>query len=197
MRTTKKIACALFSVAAIAAVVVALADEKKNVGLEPENVIIKHLDSLHRLATGYGSTALGSPFGRYLLLRHNDEILAIKIIQHSSGLSKSQYEWVWLRSEKQEEGVGWLSENESQEPDFVVIHSFNVKWSSGDWFYFDKSGLEMARTEIVDKEKIKKLVETPMWFTKESLERAHEGTIAMFRQSLKDSVVNPSGQQAK
>lgn len=71
--------------AAIAAVV-ALADEKKNVGLEPENVIIKHLDSLYRLATGYGSTALGCPSDG-IFLRHNDEMLAIKIIQHSSGLS--------------------------------------------------------------------------------------------------------------
>ncbi len=196
MRTTPKIACVLLAVAAIAAMA-ALADEKKNVRMEPENVIVQRMDTLYGLATGIGRTALGAPFGRYLLLRHDDEMLAIKIIQHSSGLSKSQYEWVWLRGEKQEEGVGWLSETDSQEPDFVVIHSFNVKWSSGDWFYFNKPGLEMARTEIVDKEKIKKLVETPSWLTKESLKLAHEARIAGFQQCLKDSAVNPSGQQAK
>ena len=196
MRTTKKFACTLIAVAAIAAVV-ALADEKKHVTIEPENVIIGHLDTFYRLAMGYGGTALAAPFGRYLLLRHDDEMLALKIIQHSPDLSKSQYEWVWLRGEKKEEGVGWLSETESQEPDFVVIHSFNVKWSSGDWFYFEKAGLEMARTEIVDIERIKTQAKTASWFTKESLNRSHEGTIAMFRQCLNDYVANSIGQKAK
>ena len=153
---------------------------------------IQDLDTLQRLATGVGSTALAAPFGRYFLLRRENELLAIKIIRHSEDLVKSQYEWIWLRGEQREEGVGWLSEKfASREPDFLVIHSFNVKWSSGDWFYLDQAGLEMARTEIVDKEAIAAKVKGTTWYTPESLKRQHDAGLAMFRKCVEE-IASPS-----
>ena len=142
---------------------------------------IESYQQVKSFSVGYSHNAVRAPFGRFLLLRQGDELLAIKITRHKRHSKRDYidgafYEWIWMHDDQRDEGEGWLSQEQNNT--WIKAHSFSVNWSTGDWFYFSQPDLEMARTEAVEKEEIRSEVDRARWYSKEWVAANWEGTKA-------------------
>ena len=143
--------------------------------LKEQEELLKHYRSI---ATGVGESgnALAAPFGRFLLVRNQEQLLAIQVVQHVPNWrewSKSKTKIRWFlqdqKSKKWRSGATELSEwrnGRSTGSDFIVAGNSRVEWSSGDWIYFSKEHpFQMARTEWIAQEQINANAPDLVWFS--------------------------------
>jgi hypothetical protein len=108
---------------------------------------------------GYGSNAVPSPFGRYLLVRKEDQILALKLEKHLPSKTKphfsaSTFSWILFKEKRAvESGKVTLDEPEKKGSDWIRINGFEIEWSSGDWIYLNDK-IEVSITEAIEPNEI-------------------------------------------
>ena len=131
------------------------------------------------VGSGLGWNAVQSPFGRYLLLKNENSLLALKLEKHLPSKGSGQaarYSWLLLVDGKlKESGSFDIDEVEGKGSAKIEIGGFNCEWSSGDWVYFDSKlpEMEIAKTEATEKDELNNL-STLMWWSQDKLKSYEE-----------------------
>lgn len=138
------------------------------------------------IGSGLGSGAIRSPFGRYLLLKNENTLLALKAEKHFRSADgngqASNYSWILLvEGKKMDNGTFSIDEEKGSAFGTIELGGFCCKWSWGDWVYFDPKlpNMEMAVTEATEKNELTDESTSPLWWSHDKLQAYTEGKFSV------------------
>ncbi len=149
-------------VAAFFATITSISAETDSLSPEEKKALVDSYKYWKSIGSEIGSNAVKSPFGRYLVLSNEDNLLCLKLEKHLPSVKEhenaAKYSWVHL--------VGGIAKDSGtfvidEDPDsdaadsgayWIEIAGFRCEWSFGDWVYFDESlpSMKMALTEFTE-----------------------------------------------
>ncbi|WP_411825559.1 hypothetical protein [Luteolibacter sp. AS25] len=150
------------------------------------------LRSWRSSAVGYGTSGVRSPFGRYLLLKNERSILALKLEKNhplpDKSSPSSDYSWILYQNTNtfdhepdkfEEVQEGTFTTDERSNKRTINVGGFRCKWSAGGWVYFppEHPNLQMSVTEATEKDELKGF--NVEWMSKDSIAEkiAADGTL--------------------
>ncbi|MGK0189677.1 MAG: hypothetical protein ACI9R3_005494 [Verrucomicrobiales bacterium] len=137
---------------AIALVLNGTAKAQVNPVDEKREGTINWIMSFRSFATGRCDRAIRAPFGRYLLIQREEQILALKLEKHIPSKNKhgiSRFSWVsFFVSKRIDSGIIEFEEGPGGDT-LIRADGFEVEWSAGDWIYLNEE-IKVARTEATE-----------------------------------------------
>ena len=182
----------LISTLSISAIIASSVCAEEPLKLSTQELQSGWLRSLRSSTVGYGAGGVKSPFGRYLLLKNERSILALKLEKNfplpDKSVPASDYSWILYRNtnsfdhepdkfEQVQEGTFTIDERATK--GIIEVGGFRCSWSAGGWVYFtpEHPKLQMALTEATDKLELEGF--NVEWMTKASIAEdiAADGTL--------------------